>query len=85
MWGFRLSYPIWPGTGRVRFEAATDNAVMEAMDLTMRKEGIIPALESAHAFARAFVEAPQAFQGRYHHHQPVGPGGQRYFYHCRRV
>ena len=25
----------------------------------MRKEGVIPALESAHAFARAFKEAPQ--------------------------
>ena len=47
------------GEERVRFEAATDQAVMEAMDLTMRKEGIIPALESAHGFAGAFVEAPQ--------------------------
>ena len=47
------------GENRVRFEAATDVAVIEAMDLTMRKEGIIPALESAHAFARAFVEAPK--------------------------
>jgi tryptophan synthase beta chain len=25
----------------------------------MQKEGVIPALESAHAFARAFAEAPQ--------------------------
>ena len=25
----------------------------------MRKEGLIPALESAHAFARAFMEAPE--------------------------
>lgn len=46
------------GENRIRFEAATDRAVMEAMDLTMRKEGIIPALESAHGFAQAFVEAP---------------------------
>jgi len=45
-------------TGRARFEAATDDEVVAAMALTMRKEGLIPALESAHAFARAFTEAP---------------------------
>jgi len=43
---------------RVRFEAATDAEVMAALDLTMKKEGIIPALESAHAFVQAFKEAP---------------------------
>ncbi len=43
--------------GRVRFEAATDDEVIEALDLTMKKEGIIPALESAHAFVQAFKEA----------------------------
>jgi tryptophan synthase beta chain len=42
--------------GRVRFEAATDAEVMEALELTMKKEGIIPALESAHAFVQAFKE-----------------------------
>ncbi len=45
--------------GRVRFEAATDAEVMEALDLTMKREGIIPALESSHAFVQAFKEAPQ--------------------------
>ena len=44
--------------GAVRFEAATDDEVMVALDLTMKKEGIIPALESAHAFVQAFKEAP---------------------------
>jgi tryptophan synthase beta chain len=42
----------------VRFEAATDDEVIEALDLTMKMEGIIPALESAHAFVQAFKEAP---------------------------
>lgn len=46
-------------TGRVRFEAATDAEVVDALALTVRKEGLIPALESSHAFARAFAEAPQ--------------------------
>jgi tryptophan synthase beta chain len=44
---------------RVRFEAATDDEVIQALDLTMRMEGIIPALESAHGFVQAFKEAPQ--------------------------
>ena len=45
--------------GKVRFEAATDREVLEAFSLTIEKEGLIPALESAHAFARAFKEAPE--------------------------
>ena len=45
-------------TGRVRFEAATDTEVVEALSLTIQKEGLIPALESAHAFVQAFKEAP---------------------------
>ncbi len=44
---------------RVRFEAATDDEVMEALDLTMRLEGIIPALESTHGFVQAFKEASE--------------------------
>jgi tryptophan synthase beta chain len=44
--------------GRVRFEAATDKEVVEALALTVRSEGLIPALESAHAFVQAFKEAP---------------------------
>lgn len=45
--------------GRIRFEASTDKEVLEATRLTMKKEGIIPALESAHALACVFREAPQ--------------------------
>ncbi len=41
---------------RVRFIAATDQEVMEAMKLLIQKEGIIPALESSHALAGAFRE-----------------------------
>jgi len=43
---------------RVRFESATDKEVMEALNLTMKMEGIIPALESTHGFVQAFKEAP---------------------------
>ena len=44
--------------GRVRFEAATDAEVVAALALAVRREGLIPALESSHAFAQAFKEAP---------------------------
>jgi len=44
---------------RVRFAAATDSEVMQALDLTMKREGIIPALESSHAFVQAYKEAPE--------------------------
>ncbi len=43
--------------GLVRFSSATDKEVMEALDLTMKREGLIPALESSHAFVQAFKEA----------------------------
>ena len=43
--------------GRVRFEAATDQEVLDAFSLTLEKEGLIPALEASHAFAQAFKEA----------------------------
>ena len=45
--------------GKIRFEAATDSEVLAAFSLTMEKEGLIPALESSHAFARAFKEASE--------------------------
>ena len=45
--------------GRIRFEAATNDEVLEATRLTMKKEGIIPALESSHALACVFRETPQ--------------------------
>ncbi|MBF0378979.1 MAG: tryptophan synthase subunit beta [Desulfamplus sp.] len=45
--------------GEARFESATDKEVIDAVKLTMKKEGIIPALESAHAFAGAFREAAE--------------------------
>lgn len=39
-------------TGRVRYEAATDAEALEAFQQLARTEGIIPALEPAHALAR---------------------------------
>ncbi len=45
-------------TGRARYVAATDREALDAFQVTCRTEGIIPALESAHALAAAFRLAP---------------------------
>jgi tryptophan synthase beta chain len=50
-------------TGRVRFESATDEEVIAAMRQLMRSEGIIGALESAHAVAGALSEAASTPEG----------------------
>ncbi len=49
----------WRDTGRVRFISTTDDEVINALKLVVRHEGLIPALESAHAFAGAFREVSQ--------------------------
>src|SRR5215471_12698943 len=45
--------------GRVKFLSATDDEALEAFKLLSRLEGIIPALESAHALARVADLAPK--------------------------
>lgn len=45
--------------GRVQFETASDEAALEAVRRTAQMEGIIPALESSHAFAYAFQLAAE--------------------------
>ena len=45
--------------GRVKYFSATDKETMEAFTLLSKIEGIIPALESAHALAHIMRIAPQ--------------------------
>jgi tryptophan synthase beta chain len=45
--------------GRVKFLSATDDEAVAAFQLVSKLEGIIPALEPAHALARVFDLAPQ--------------------------
>jgi tryptophan synthase beta chain len=45
--------------GRVRYTSITDELALEAFQLLSRKEGIIPALESAHAIAELIRIAPE--------------------------
>jgi tryptophan synthase beta chain len=46
--------------GRVEYVAATDTEALEAARTLARTEGLIPALEAAHAVAEALRRAPQA-------------------------
>jgi tryptophan synthase beta chain len=45
--------------GRVTYVSVTDSQALDAFQLTCRLEGIIPALESAHAIAHVMRIAPQ--------------------------
>ena len=45
--------------GRAEYTYATDEEALEAFRLLCRLEGIIPALESAHAVAEAIKRAPE--------------------------
>jgi len=45
--------------GRVSYEAVTDQQALDALKLLSEKEGIIPAIESAHALAKAFERAKE--------------------------
>jgi tryptophan synthase beta chain len=61
-------------TGRVRFDSVTDDEALAAVSRTARAEGILPALESAHALALAFREAPGASAGRDEAGRVMQPG-----------
>lgn len=45
--------------GRANYTSATDDEAMAAFDLLAREEGIVPALESAHAIAHVVKLAPK--------------------------
>ncbi|ALE85794.1 tryptophan synthase subunit beta [Pseudonocardia sp. HH130629-09] len=49
---------------RARYESVTDAEAMDAFRLLSRTEGIIPAIESAHALAGALCEAKRLGEGK---------------------
>jgi len=51
-------HSMYHDTGRIRYTSATDDEALAAFDLLAREEGIIPALESAHAIAEVVKLAP---------------------------
>ncbi|MDT0499451.1 MULTISPECIES: tryptophan synthase subunit beta [unclassified Halomonas] len=56
--GVGPEHALWKDLGRVNYVAANDNEVLEAFRELTRIEGIMPALESAHALAYAKKLAP---------------------------
>ncbi len=55
--GVGPEHAYWKDTGRVRYESITDAEALEAFNILAKREGIIPALESAHAVAYAIKQA----------------------------
>ena len=57
--GVGPEHSYWRDAGRVRYCAATDTETLEAFVELARTEGIVPALESAHALVEAKKMAPK--------------------------
>ncbi len=55
--GVGPEHAFWKDTGRVQYTSVTDDEALDAFMLLARTEGIIPALESAHAVAEAIRRA----------------------------
>ena len=51
--GVGPEHSYWKDSGRVQYLPCGDDAALEAFDLVARSEGILPALETAHALAQA--------------------------------
>jgi tryptophan synthase beta chain len=57
--GVGPEHAYWKDTGRVEYASITDSEALEAFQLLARLEGILPALESAHAIAQTAKLAPK--------------------------
>jgi tryptophan synthase beta chain len=55
--GVGPEHSYWKDTGRVQYVNATDTEALEAFQTLAQLEGILPALESSHAIARAVQTA----------------------------
>ncbi len=57
--GVGPEHAYWKDIHRVQYVACSDNDAIDAVTVLARSEGIIPALESAHAIAHAIKLAPK--------------------------
>ncbi|MEX0726271.1 MAG: tryptophan synthase subunit beta [Planctomycetaceae bacterium] len=55
--GVGPEHSYWKDSGRVNYVAIDDNTALETFQLMAKREGILPALESSHAVARALQTA----------------------------
>lgn len=57
--GVGPEHSYWKATGRVRYTNCRDDEALAAFDAVARNEGILPALESSHAVAKAMQLAAE--------------------------
>jgi tryptophan synthase beta chain len=57
--GVGPEHAYWKDSGRVEYVTITDSEALEAFELLARLEGILPALETAHAIAHVAKIAPK--------------------------
>jgi tryptophan synthase beta chain len=57
--GVGPEHSYWKDTGRVAYVSITDDEALKAFQQVAKLEGILPALESSHAFAQAAKIAPK--------------------------
>jgi tryptophan synthase beta chain len=62
--GVGPEHAYWKDTGRVEYLPCSDEQALDAVVTLAHTEGIIPALESAHAVAEAVVRAPKMGKDR---------------------
>ena len=62
--GVGPEHSYWKDIGRARYESITDAEALDAYNVTAKKEGILPALESSHAVALALKEARRLGPGK---------------------
>ena len=55
--GVGPEHSYWKDTGRVRYTSVTDQEALDAFHLCGRLEGVLPALETAHAVVETMREA----------------------------
>ncbi len=55
--GVGPEHSYWKATGRVEYSSCQDDSAMRGFDALARNEGILPALESSHAVAKAMEVA----------------------------
>src|SRR4029434_10930846 len=57
--GVGPEHAYWKDTGRVEYVSITDDEAMDACQVCAKLEGILPALETAHALAQTAKLAPK--------------------------
>ena len=75
--GVGPEHSYWKDAGRVRYTSCRDDEALAAFDTLARSEGILPALESSHAVAKAMELAAGRSPRRSDRRLPLGPRRQR--------